>query len=73
MGVVQSGWRSDRRKAQAIEFPLTAGIVGVVVAPVVAAIGVLIAMMKDCTIQIERVEALSAWPTDVMARTGRVS
>ena len=42
------------------EFPLTAGIVGLVVAPVVAAVGVLIAMMKDCTIQIERVDAASA-------------
>jgi hypothetical protein len=36
------------------EFPLTAGVVGVVVAPVVAALGALAALLKDCTIQVER-------------------
>jgi hypothetical protein len=36
------------------EFPLTAGIVGAVLAPIVAAIGALVALLKDCTIQIER-------------------
>jgi hypothetical protein len=37
------------------EFPLTAGIVGAVLAPVAAAIGALVALLKDCTIQVERV------------------
>ena len=36
------------------EFPLTVGIVGAVLAPVVAAIGALVALIKDCTIQVER-------------------
>jgi len=36
------------------EFPLTVGIVGAVLAPVVAAIGALVAVLKDCTIQVER-------------------
>lgn len=36
------------------EFPLTAGVVGAVLAPVVAAIGALVALLKDCTIQVER-------------------
>jgi hypothetical protein len=36
------------------EFPLTAGVVGAVLAPVLAAIGALIALLKDCTIQVER-------------------
>jgi Domain of unknown function (DUF4342) len=36
------------------EFPLTAGVVGAVLAPVLAAIGALIALMKDCTIEVER-------------------
>jgi hypothetical protein len=36
------------------EFPLTAGIVGAVLAPVVAAIAVLVALLKDCTIRVER-------------------
>jgi len=38
------------------EFPLTAGILGVVLAPVLAAIGALVALLKDCTIQVERAE-----------------
>jgi uncharacterized protein DUF4342 len=37
------------------EFPLTAGVIGVVVAPVLAAIGALVALLKDCTIRVERV------------------
>jgi len=39
------------------EFPLTAGVLGALLAPVLAAIGVLVAMMKDCTIQVEHNEA----------------
>jgi hypothetical protein len=39
------------------EFPLTAGVVGTMVAPVLAAIGVLVALLKSCTIQIEREDA----------------
>jgi hypothetical protein len=38
------------------EFPLTAGVVGALLAPVVAAIGAIVALLKDCTIQVERVE-----------------
>jgi hypothetical protein len=36
------------------EFPLTAGVVGAVLAPVLAAIGALIALLQDCTIEVER-------------------
>jgi len=36
------------------EFPVTAGVVGAVLAPVLAALGALVALMKDCTIEIER-------------------
>ena len=36
------------------EFPLTVGVVGTVLAPVVAAIGALVALLKDCTIHVER-------------------
>ena len=38
------------------EFPLTAGVVGAVFAPALAAIGALVALAKDCTIEIEREE-----------------
>jgi hypothetical protein len=42
------------------EFPLTAGVVGVVLAPVVAAVGALVALLKDCTIHIDRTESAVA-------------
>jgi hypothetical protein len=42
------------------EFPLTAGVVGAVLAPVVAAIAALVALLKDCTIEVERTEPESA-------------
>jgi hypothetical protein len=48
------------------EFPLTAGVVGVLLAPVAAAIGALVALLKDCTIRIERAEA-SSGPSDTKA------
>jgi Domain of unknown function (DUF4342) len=36
------------------EFPLTAGVVGAVFAPGLAAIGAIAAIVKDCTIEVER-------------------
>lgn len=36
------------------EFPLTIGVVGLVLAPVFAAVAALAALIKDCTIKIER-------------------
>jgi hypothetical protein len=36
------------------EFSLTAGVVGAVVAPILASIGALVVLLKDCTIRIER-------------------
>jgi hypothetical protein len=38
------------------EFPLTAGVVGAVLAPVLAAIGAIVALLKDCSIEVERGE-----------------
>ncbi|HET7695452.1 MAG TPA: DUF4342 domain-containing protein [Vicinamibacterales bacterium] len=38
------------------EFPLTAGVVGAVLAPMLAAIGALVALAKDCTIEVQREE-----------------
>ena len=37
------------------EFPLTVGVVGAVLAPVLAAIGAIVALATDCTIHVERV------------------
>jgi phage-related minor tail protein len=36
------------------EFPLTAGVIGAVIAPVAAAIGALSALLADCTIEVEK-------------------
>ena len=36
------------------EFPLTAGVVGAALAPAVAALGAMIALLSDCTIEIHR-------------------
>src|SRR4029079_16288385 len=44
--------KHDGRKVA--EFPLSAGVVVAVLSPVLAALGALIALMKDCTIEIER-------------------
>jgi len=38
------------------EFPLTVGVVGTVFAPILAAIGALVALLKDCSIEVERAE-----------------
>ena len=36
------------------EFPLTAGVVGAVFAPALAAIAAIVALAKDCSIEVER-------------------
>jgi hypothetical protein len=38
------------------EFPLTAAVVGAVIAPVLAAIGAIAALVTDCTIEVERTD-----------------
>jgi Domain of unknown function (DUF4342) len=37
------------------EFPLTVGVIGVLLAPVLAGIGAIAAVLTDCKIEIERV------------------
>ena len=37
------------------EFPLTVGVVGAVLVPVLAAIGALVALLSECSIEVERV------------------
>lgn len=41
------------------EFPLTIGVVGALIAPVVAAIGALVALLANCTIEVERGEPVT--------------
>ena len=53
------------------EFPLTAGVVGTILAPILAAIGALVALLKDCSIEVERAASDSgperSKPTDFTA------
>jgi hypothetical protein len=39
-----------------VEFPLTVGVVGVVLAPALAAVGAISALLTNCTIEVERAE-----------------
>jgi len=36
------------------EFPLTAGVVGALAAPILAAVGALVALVNECSIEVER-------------------
>ena len=42
------------------EFPLTIGVIGAVLAPVLAAVAAIAAIVQECTVEVERVEK----PTD---------
>lgn len=42
------------------EFPLTAGVLGAVIAPVAAAIGALTALLAECTIEVEKTTSSAA-------------
>ena len=44
----------DKSGKELMSFPLTIGVVGVVFAPVLAAVGALAALIGDCTITVER-------------------
>jgi hypothetical protein len=39
-----------------MEFPLTVGFVATLIAPMAAAIGALVALLSDCSIEVERTE-----------------
>lgn len=45
---------SDRMGKELLNFPLTVGVVGALIAPVFAAIGTLAALVTECTITVER-------------------
>ena len=42
------------------EFPLTIGLIGAVLAPMLAAIAAIAAAVKECTVEVERTEASSS-------------
>jgi hypothetical protein len=43
-----------------VEFPLTVGVVGALIAPMLAAVGAVAALLTNCTIEVERVEVTPA-------------
>lgn len=47
---------SDKAGKEMASFPLTFGVVGIVIAPVLAAVGALAALVSECTITVEREE-----------------
>jgi integral membrane sensor domain MASE1 len=46
----------DKTDKEIMSFPLTFGVVGAVLAPVLAAVGALAALVGECTISVEREE-----------------
>lgn len=44
----------DKEGKEVMNFPLTIGVVGVVLAPVLAAVGALAAVIGECSIEVER-------------------
>lgn len=44
----------DKEEKVIMTFPLTIGVVGAVIAPVLAAIGAVAALVTECTIKVER-------------------
>ena len=49
----------DKTGKEVITFPLTIGVVGTVLAPVLAAVGALAALIGECAITVEREESAS--------------
>jgi hypothetical protein len=47
------------------EFPLTFGVIGAAIAPVLAAISTLAALLGHCTIELEKLEEEAAAPKEV--------
>lgn len=46
----------DKDNKTLIEIPLTVGVVGIILAPVLAAVGAIAALVTECTILVERTE-----------------
>ncbi|MDP2586034.1 MAG: DUF4342 domain-containing protein [Candidatus Levybacteria bacterium] len=44
----------DKEGKELMSFPLTFGVVGAVIAPILAAIGAIAALIGECTISVER-------------------
>ena len=47
-----------------VEFPLTVGVIGAVLAPTIAAIGAAAALITNCTIEVDRMDAPPEMPKE---------
>lgn len=45
---------NDKKGKTIAEFPLTIGVVGALIAPVLAAVGAIAALLTECTLTVER-------------------
>ena len=45
---------SDKNGKEIMSFPLTVGVVGAIIAPALAAIGAIAALLTECTLTVER-------------------
>ena len=48
---------TDKHGKELMSFPLTVGVVGAVIAPVLAAVGALAALIGECSITVEKEES----------------
>ena len=49
----------DKKGKTLVEFPLTVGVIGAVLAPMLAAVGAIAALVTECTITAEKAEKKS--------------
>jgi hypothetical protein len=54
---------TDKAGKELMSFPLTIGVVGALLAPVLAAIGAAAAMLGECTITVERTDGKEKGPS----------
>lgn len=47
---------SDKKGKEIVTFPLTVGVVGAIIAPMLAAVGTIAALLTECTLTVERVK-----------------
>ena len=60
---------ADKTGRELASFPLTFGVVGILIMPVLAAVGAIAALIGECTITVERNEVKTE---DVETETGKV-
>lgn len=59
---------ADKNDKEIISFPVTIGVVGIVLAPVFAAVGTLAAILTECKITVERSEKDDGQPEEAISR-----